>query len=363
MSQIKIVFSGGGTLGPVTPLLAIANAVQKKYPDAAFSWLGTNFGPERMLVEEHHIRFTSIPAGKLRRYFSVFNFFDLFNVAFAFFISLAYLWKENPDVCVSAGGFVSVPVHMAAWCLGISTWIHQQDVDIGFANRLMTPYATLITTALEEQVTRFPKGKTRWLGNPVRSDIFAGSTIVARQIFSLNTNLPVVFATGGGTGSLRVNQMVVEAVQHLQGVCEIIHLSGKERPVDAVNYAAKIFPHYHAYQFFTDEMKEAYAVASIVVSRGGFGTLTEVAALKKAAILIPKPGHQEANVGFLSHGGAAILLDERTTSGYHLATIIKTLLLQNEAREEMGERLHGILPPAKESDLVAIIERFAGLAD
>lgn len=354
---MKIIFSGGGTLGPVTPLLAIAEAVKPESVSAEFVWIGTQDGPERALVTAAGMGFVTIPAGKLRRYFSLLNFVDVFKIVWAFFLSLAILWRERPDACVSAGGFVSVPVHWAAWCLGIPTWIHQQDIEIGLANRLMVPVAALVTTALESQVAAFPKYKTVWLGNPVRKAVREGNAARARELFHLQPHMPVLFATGGGTGSQRVNEMIVEAVQHLQQHCEIVHLSGKERPKEAAEYAAKIFNHYHAYQFFTDEMKDAYAVAAIVVSRGGFGTLTELAALRKPAILIPKPGHQEQNVAFLAEAGAAILLDERTTNGYHLAGIIRELLADTKRREEMGEKLHALLPPAESKQLVSMMRR------
>lgn len=353
--SVKIVFSGGGTLGPVTPLLALSEVIQEKYPDAQFLWVGTKKGPERPLIEQRQIPFRTISSGKFRRYISVWNVTDIARIGIGFFQSLYILWREQPSLCISAGGFISVPLHWAAWFLGIPTWIHQQDVRVGLANRLMAPVATKITTALEQSVHFFPKKKTQWLGNPIRQDVFKGNIEQARKVFQLDSSLPVVFATGGGTGSMRVNQLVVEAVQHLKSHAQIIHLTGKERPQELAERAKKHFDFYHVYQFFSEEMPHAYACADVVISRGGFGTITELAALGKPAILIPKPGHQVENVSYLKKAEAVILLSEQTADGYLLAKTIQDLLEHPEKLHALGARLAAVLPPAKKEDIVIII--------
>lgn len=354
---MKIIFSGGYTLGPVTPLLAIAEIIKKHHPDVKFLWIGTKTGPERALIEAQGIEFTTITTGKLRRYFSFWNVLDIFRIIIGFFQSIKILWKFGPNLCISAGGFVSVPVHWAAWVYGTSGWIHQQDVVVGLANRLMAPFASIITTALSSNLKNFSAKKTFWLGNPVRSDVLTGDVARARKIFNLKSDLPVVFATGGGTGSLKVNQLIVHAIQHLVGVCQVIHLSGKERPQELVERAVKHFDYYQAHQFFTSEMKDAYAVADLIIARSGFGTLTEIGAWGKPAILIPKPGHQEENVVFLEKAGAVILVDERTADGNALAHMIKELLADNIKRKQMAMAMQRLLPVARENDIIAIIEK------
>lgn len=354
---MKIIFSGGGTLGPVTPLLAIHEIIKGKYPQAEFLWVGTKRGPERKLIEEQGIKFTTLSSGKFRRYISFWNIIDIFRIIIGFFQSIKLLWRGNPDVCISAGGFISTPLHWAAWLLGVKTWIHQQDVDVGLSNKLMAPFASQITTALKENVQHFTKRKTLWLGNPIRKEILQGSKETAVKRFKLDPHLPTVFATGGGTGSLPVNQMIVEAVQHLNGFCQVIHLSGKERPQELVERAKKHFAYYQVHQFFTEEMKDAYAVADIVISRGGFGTITEIAALGKVAILIPKSGHQEDNVKFLHSAGAVILVDEVTSSGNYLAGVIKDLLKDELKRKQLGKKLQKMLPIAEEEDILGILKK------
>lgn len=355
---MKIILSGGYTLGPVTPLLAVYDILKEKYPQAEFLWLGTKNGPERALVEEQGIKFSVLPTGKFRRYLSLWNFVDIAMIIWGFFKSLKIMWRESPDLCISAGGFVSVPVHWSAWLFGIPAWIHQQDVKVGLANRLMAPFAKVITTALEKNLKDFPARKTVWLGNPVRQEILAGLKDSALKRFNLRPDLPVIFAMGGGTGSMRINQLIVQSIQHLKGFCQVIHLSGKERPQELVERALGLFSDfYQVHKFFTEEMKDAYAVASIVISRGGFGSLSEIAALGKPAIIIPKPGHQEENVRFLAEAGAVILVDERTADGNYLAKVIKELLADSIKQKQLAVQLKKVMPVAKEEKILEIIDK------
>lgn len=354
---MKIVLSGGGTLGPVTPLLSIGETIKEKYPKAEFIWVGTKHGPEKDLIEKQSIRFVSFSSGKLRRYFSVFNIFDLFKIFLGFFQSLVFLIKERPDICISAGGFVSVPLHFAAKFTKTPTWIHQQDVRVGLANKLMASSAKIITLALEQNIDNFKYKKTVWLGNPVRQDILDGNREKAKQIFGLTGKCPVVFVTGGGTGAESINRMVADAVAHLKGVCEIIHLSGKERTNKILKEIAEKFDYYKTFVFFTEEMKYAYAAADLVISRGGFGTLTELSALQKPAIIIPIPGHQEENVALLSKSGAVVLLDDRTGSGLKLANTIKQILSDKSRMDSMKNKLSTLIPIAKKEDILQIFEQ------
>ncbi|MFA6547879.1 MAG: UDP-N-acetylglucosamine--N-acetylmuramyl-(pentapeptide) pyrophosphoryl-undecaprenol N-acetylglucosamine transferase [Candidatus Magasanikbacteria bacterium] len=357
---MKIIFSGGGTLGPVTPLLAVAEVYAQKYLDTEFVWVGTKNGLEKEFVEKNQIRFVALTSGKWRRYFSIWNIFDIFLVVIGFFQSFFFLMKEKPDLLISAGGFVSVPLHWAGALLGIPQWIHQQDWQIGLANKLMAPFADTITVALKKNLPEFNQDKTVWLGNPVRSQILQGDKECAKKRFNIHSDLPVIFAMGGGTGSFRINQLVVESISHLQGVCEIIHLSGKERTQELVDHASKFFDFYHHYQFFTDEMADAYAIADVIISRGGFGSISEIAALSKPAILIPKPGHQYDNVKFIADEKAAIFVDERTADGNYLAKLIKELLADDIEKRRLGKKITNVMPIAKPEEITGTIDRLVG---
>ncbi|MDO8499596.1 MAG: glycosyltransferase [bacterium] len=353
---MKILLSGGGTLGPVTPLLAIASAYKKHYPETEFIWIGTNTGPERELVEKAGIKFVTISAGKLRRYFSVWNLVDMFKLKLAFWQAWFIIRKVKPNLIISAGGFVSVPVHWAGWFWGVPSWVHQQDVVPGLANRLVTPIAKKITTALADSVQYFPKHKTEWIGNPVR-DMMVPDKLASRAKFGIPAAAPVVFAMGGGTGSMRVNNLVVESLSHWPKDWHVLHLVGRDRSAQIPAEAAKIFPNYHVYVFFTDEMKDAYAAADVVVARAGFASITELAALSKAAVLVPMADtHQEDNAKYFGEKNAAIVYNERAGDGLALAKEVQSLMDNSVQRELLGKKLHQVLPPAGEGRLVEIVK-------
>lgn len=353
---MKIMFSGGGTLGPVVPLLAISEIYKKHDPEAEFVWVGTKKGPEKFIVAQYKIPFFTITSGKLRRYFSLLNIIDMFKLIWGFFQSLVLLWQEKPNLLVSAGGFTSVPLHWAGSLLGIPQWIHQQDFQIGLANKLMVGSAKKITTALKDCMTLFPEKKTEWIGNPAR-DLSVQNINEAYAKLDIPFASPVIFAVGGGTGSSSINKLILEALPSWPKEWHIIHLVGKERPSELQVKATGVFPNYHVYQFFTEEMKYAYALASVVIARAGFSTITELAALGKAAILVPMAKtHQDVNAKLLADNKAAIILNEKTDNGMKLAHIVKELMSYPEIREYLGKKLHEILPPASHEKIISIIE-------
>lgn len=357
---MKILFSGGGTLGPVAPLLAIYEIYRRHNPQCKFVWVGTSHGPERDIVELYNIPFFVITGGKWRRYFSLWNLVDILKIIVGFFQSLVLLVREKPTLLITAGGFVSVPLHWAANALGIPTWVHQQDVQVGLANRLMMRSAKKITTALDSSqqffINKKLKNKVEWLGNPVR-DLTVADQTKSRQKFKLAPTGPVIFIFGGGTGSTKINRLTVEALPHLPKDYQIIHLVGKDRDSEFVQGATRSFTNYHPYRFFTQEMKDAYTIADVVVGRGGFVTITELAALAKPAILLPMSNtHQEANVKLLAEHKAAIILDEKKVSGLNIAHTVRELISKPEVARYLGNRLHEIVPPAEAVRIIQIID-------
>jgi UDP-N-acetylglucosamine--N-acetylmuramyl-(pentapeptide) pyrophosphoryl-undecaprenol N-acetylglucosamine transferase len=353
---MKIMFSGGGTLGSVAPLIAVAEIYKKYDPQAEFVWVGTKHGPENELVRQYQIPFLTIISGKLRRYISLWNFFDVFKIMAGFFQSLFLLWQEKPDLLITAGGFVSVPLHFSAFALGIPAWVHQQDFKVGLANRMMSYTADKITTALQETQKYFSEKKTEWIGNPVR-DLSVRSMSESRKKFNISEGAPVILTMGGGTGSARINQLFIEALSAWPREYHIIHLVGRERPRELQENAAKVFPNYHVYQFLKEEIKDAYAIADVIVSRAGFATLTEMAALGKSAILLPMAHtHQEVNAKLLADHQAAIVMDERMADGLKLTRTVVDLIAHPETRQYLGERLRTVLPPAKSAKIIEIIK-------
>ena len=351
---MKIILSGGGTLGPVVPLLAIAEEYKKYDPGVEYVWIGTRTGPERALVEGRGIPFIPIGAAKWRRYFSLLNFIDVFKLFFAFFQAIYILAKEKPDLLISVGGYVSVPVHLAGSFLAMPKWVHQQDARIGLANKLMFWSAQKITAALAQTAERIPGKQVEWIGNPTR-ELEVKNIVESRKMFGIPEGKPVIFALGGGTGSSTINQLILGALPQLPPDWHIIHLVGKERPKELSERASGIFPNYHVYDFFVEEMKDAYAIADVVIARAGFGTLSELAVLSKPALIMPMFGtHQEENARVFADGGGIIMLD-KAVSGLKLAQILKEIVPDKNILKKTGNKLHEMLPrtaPEKIRDII-----------
>jgi UDP-N-acetylglucosamine--N-acetylmuramyl-(pentapeptide) pyrophosphoryl-undecaprenol N-acetylglucosamine transferase len=307
-------------------------------------------------VKAYNIPFFVIGAGKWRRYFSWLNALDIFKVIIGFFQSIMLVWHEKPDLLISAGGFVSVPLHWAGAFLGVPSWVHQQDVLPGLAIRFMVPVAKKITTALKETTRFFPKRKTEWFGNPLRK-LSVESQKNAQKKFAIPENAEaVIFALGGGTGSSSINKMIIEALPSWPKNWHIIHLTGKERPGELHTKAAETFTNYHVYSFFTSEMGLAYSAADVVVARAGFGTLTELAYFSKASVIMPMPHtHQEENVEYFEKQGAVIRLYEEVDTGLKLGHVVSDLIRNPSKRHNLGTVLHGLIPIAEKDRIIKII--------
>ena len=290
---MKIILSGGGTLGPVVPLLAIAEKYRRVHPETEFVWVGTKTGAEKELVESYKFLFYH-QRRQVAPVFSLMNIVDMIKVFFAFWQSLFLIWHEKPDLLITAGGFVSVPLHLAGATLGVPAWVHQQDLRLGLANRLMAITAQKITVALRDSLADFSLKKPN--GWAIRCGIWTTGFNGGAPKFNLLPDAPIILALGGGTGSARINKMVLEAMPNWPQNWQIIHLTGKTRPHELSDRAGTIFPNYHPYQFLTAEMKEAYALAEVVIARAGFATISEAASLAKPLVLVPISGtHQEDN--------------------------------------------------------------------
>lgn len=356
---MRVLFSGGGTLGPVVPLIAIKETLLKAHPQAKFSWIGTAQGPEKSLVQAAGIDFYTIPSGKWRRYFSVQNFTDIFKIIAGFFKSLILLGKIKPTIVISCGGFVSVPVHWAASWMRIPAWVHQQDVQVGLANKLMFGSAAFVTTALKNTAGQLSAYGARWIGNPCRNLAVTPQDLPKwYQFFGIPAGAFVVLVVGGGTGALALNNIVLSALPEIPPDWHIIHLLGNERPKEAALHAASVYKNYHIFTFLAHEMAGAYALANIVVARAGMGTLTELANLSKPAIIFPKSEtHQEANANFFGEQGAVLVLDEKNDTGGKLGALIKQLINQPPDAIKMGARLHQLLPACPDEVITKLAEQ------
>ncbi len=352
---MRILLVGGGTGGSVTPLLAVASTIITDYPLTQFLFVGSAKGPERVLVESAGLRFTTVSSGKVRRYPSAQNLLDIFRLLAGIFQAGRIIQAFHPDVVVSAGSYVAVPVIWSAWLRRIPVHIHQQDIIPGLANRSTAICASTITVAFEKSLGDFPKGKTTWIGNPVRPELFAGQPQRGRERFELRDDLPVILAFGGGTGALHLNQLVAETGLHLLDTCQIVHITGGRQDAFQLKH-----PNYHAVEFLTEAMADAYAVADVVVCRAGLSTLSEIAALGKPAIIIPLPeSHQEANAELFKENGAAIVLSERGLTHERLGAELKSLANDAKQRERLSAQIRNLSRPDASARLAEAVAELA----
>lgn len=342
----KIILTGGGTGGSVTPLLALVPNFQSEGWEVA--WIGTHTGIEKNIVNQARLPYYSISSGKLRRYFSWQNLLDIFHIKIGFFQSLKLLLTLKPDVVMSAGGYVSVPVVWAAWFLRIPVAIHQQDIRPGLANKLMSLCASLITVTFEKSLQDYSE-KAIWTGNPIRLE-FIKAVHTSNRV---DGSRPRILFLGGGTGAHAINDLVQASISDLATQYEVYHLTGEQTALMEKN-----LPHYQAYSFLNaQEMADIISEADVVITRAGLGTLTELSFLAKAIIIIPMPdSHQEDNAYYFSKKGAAIILSQEQASTEKLLHNISELLDNPETLKEQQRAIKNIMKPHANSTITNLIK-------
>ncbi len=348
-----ILFAGGGTLGPVTPLLAVLDRLREHDSSFTFAWAGTDHGPERDLIQAKGIPFITIPEAKLPRFLTpklATLPFDLLRARKA--ASLA-LDAFRPRLVLSAGGFTAVPIVFEAGVRQITCIAHQLDAKPLLSNRLIAKFCRYVTTSFSYDRAPFgSKVVTYQVPTPVRSAFHElPSREVACRFFGLNPNQPVAFVTGGGTGSLHLNEAMVAISHMLPPNLQVIHSTGKGRGIKLVAERSG----YVMTEFLSEGMVEAVAAADIIISRAGFGAMSEFAAASKAVIFIPLPNSpQEMNVAAI--GDSAVILHERQ-HGWHklLLDAIEDLLKRPEERARLGSALHETIPTDDGSVLANLV--------
>ncbi len=339
---LRIVLTGGGTLGSVTPLLATAEKLRESAPGAELHWIGTSAGPEAALVREIGITFHAIASGRLHRYLTWRQPGDLLLIAKGFFQAFALLGRLRPNAVASAGGFVAVPVVWAAWLRRIPVHIHQLDLRPGLANRLSAPFSRSLSVSFEKSIHDYRRPRPVLTGTPIRGSVLAGSAAEGRRKFNLSSDRPTVLVTGGGTGAARLNDLVREAAPTLCRTAQVLHLTGKGK--------TKPWPEapsgYHQVEFLAGDMADALAVADLVVTRAGIGALTELAALGKPTIVVPMSGtHQEENAAWFSVKKAAKKLDEMAATPETFAKDVLGLLADKPERERLAANIRSLAQP------------------
>ncbi len=338
-----ILMTGGGTMGPVTPLLALASAWKKTNPEVQISWVGTPQGPEAEIVRKQGMMFHTLSSPKFDRG----RFWKLLFVLPHFLVSCiqAYilLRQIKPDIIFTAGGYVSVPVVIVARFMKIPSWVHQLDVQVGLANKIMAPFAKKITVTWEKSAKSFSASKTKVVGGLVRPEILEGQAEKFAREFGLDSQKSTVFVTGGGTGALAINNAMEVIGAELSEKMNVIHLTGKGKMIRGVGKGLeKSWEGVGVYimrEFFTDEMAGALKIADVVVSRAGMGTILELAALKKPSILIPIPGtHQEKNARILEEKGAVKVIRKLNPQilKQEIVRLIESKAEQNKLSRNIG---------------------------
>jgi UDP-N-acetylglucosamine--N-acetylmuramyl-(pentapeptide) pyrophosphoryl-undecaprenol N-acetylglucosamine transferase len=347
----KVILSGGGTGGSVTPILAIASAMARDYKNLKFIFVGTDSGPEKEMLlslKNLEIEFLTLPAGKWRRYFSLNNFFDLFKIISAFFKSRKLLKDEKPDLIITAGSFASVPLVYAAACKKLPILVHQQDVKPGLANKLMAPFARIITVVFEKSLVDYGP-KAVLTGNPI---IIPENLTWPEEVpeHFLGKDKPLVLFIGGGTGALALNDLVFKTKDKLQEKARLVHLTGRGK------ISAEFSDNYIPLEFLDNKKVLALMQrADIVVSRCGLAVLTELSVLKKASILIPMPAtHQEDNAETFSRLKAAIVLNQNNLSVDEFTETIFNLLDDKNKRQELESNISHIMKRDAAASVAAI---------
>lgn len=317
----KIVMTGGGTAGHVTPNIALFDSLQKDGYE--IHYIGSYEGIEKGLIEDKKIPYYGISSGKFRRYRSWKNLTDPFRVLHGFFQARRLLGRIRPNVVFSKGGFVSVPVVMAAKTRHIPVIIHESDLTLGLANKLAMPSATKVCCNFPETLPYLPKEKAVLTGSPIRQELLHGNKQAAKDFCGFTGDLPILMVMGGSIGSVYINNAIRGCIDTLLTKYQIIHLCGKGN----IDESLKDKKGYAQFEYISENLPDLFAAADLVVARAGANSICELLALHKPNILIPlsrnaSRGDQILNANsFAKQGFSAVLEEEEVTSEKLMATI------------------------------------------
>lgn len=333
----KIVLTGGGTAGHVTPNIALLPHLKKA--GFSVSYIGSYDGIEKRLIADFDIPYYGIATGKLRRYFDWKNFTDPFRIIKGFAEAKSILKKLQPDVVFSKGGFVSVPVVHAAASLGIPCIIHESDMTPGLANKLCIPVAKKVCCNFPETYRLLPEDKAVLTGSPIREELSAGSREKGLELCGFHNMKPVILVIGGSLGASNVNLYVRKALPALLETYQVVHICGKEKMDNLLLNT----PGYKQFEYVKEELKDLFAMADIVISRAGANAICELLALKKPNLLIPlsanaSRGDQILNANSFQSQGFSMVLEEEHLTEESLIQAVNTLFAQKEQYKQAMEQ-------------------------
>lgn len=360
----RVVLSGGVSGGHTFPLIAVARALRAQYPAGIeFLFIGSKGSFESESMAAENIPAQYVLTGKLRRYFSLMNIVDPFKVPIGIIQSLWKLFVFMPDVVFAKGGSASVPVVIAAWIYRIPVVLHDSDAVAGRANRFLARFATRIAIAYPSAHQYFPADKTALTGNPVREEILHGDGARAAATLGLSQDKPTLLLLGGSQGAMILNEALLRILPELlQEGIQIVHQTGKENYEALVSVVREngIEPEKSGYvirDFFSvAELADLLALATVVLSRAGAGSIAELAATKKAVILVPLASaandEQRMNAYDIAGIGGAVVVEEPNLGEHMLFEKIMELMRQPELRATMGEKINAFYHPDA-SDTIA----------
>ena len=348
---MRILFTGGGTGGHIFPIIAVARQLKKlareREMDLELFYLGpADFDLQPLKAEE--IKIKAILAGKLRRYFSGWTILDIFKIPIGLFQVLIYLYTWMPRVIFSKGGYGSVPIVLVGWLFRIPILVHESDTIPGLANRLAGKLASRVAVSFEAAKKYFPAKKTALIGNPVRQEILQADREEAKKIFKLVSDQPVILIFGGSQGAQAINQIILDVLPSLLEKAEIIHICGPKNysqissQTSSIVQTKELLEQYHLYPFlYENQIKHAYAIADLVISRAGAGSIFEIAACGKPSILIPLPSaasnHQRENAFAYAKSGTTIVIEQANLTPHLFLERIFNLLEHAELRQKMSQ--------------------------
>lgn len=326
----RIILTGGGTAGHVTPNIALIPFLKELGYD--IQYIGSHNGIEKELIEPFGIPYHAISTGKLRRYLSVQNLTDPFRVLKGISEARKLIRDLEPDVIFSKGGFVSVPVVLAGKKNKVPVIIHESDMTPGLANKISIPSATKVCCNFPETLEHLPADKAVLTGSPIRQEILTGDKEAALKLCGFTADKPVILVIGGSLGAVAVNKAVREALPQLLESFQIVHLCGKGKVDESFEGTAG----YKQFEYLKDELRDVFAMTDIVISRAGANAICELLALHKPNILIPlsanaSRGDQILNARSFERQGFSIVLEEEEVTKETLLNAVQNLYANRES--------------------------------
>ena len=351
----RIILTGGGTAGHVTPNIALLPRLKELQYD--IHYIGSYNGMEKNLIEKQNIPYHGISSGKLRRYFSLKNFTDPFRVLKGFSEANKLMKKLKPDVIFSKGGFVSVPVVIAGKRNHVPVIIHESDMTPGLANKISIPSATKVCCNFPETLQSLPADKAVLTGSPIRQELMTGDKDRARAFCGFKDIKPVILIVGGSLGAAAVNDAVRGVLPELLKEFQIIHLCGKGK----LNASLTNTEGYVQFEYIQDELKDLFALSDIVISRAGANAICELLALRKPNLLIPlsakaSRGDQILNARSFERQGFSLVIEEEELTDELLLSSIHKLY---ENRDEFVQAMNRSSQQNPIETIIGLIEKAA----